>query len=65
MATVTTDTPVLTIEPGTDAAEAVFLALGAASVCWQDLTRAGRFDSERATRIGEELLAYLRTVGLP
>lgn len=35
--------------------EAVFTALGAASMCWQHIDRAGIFDSTRARLIGEQL----------
>lgn len=39
--------------------EAVFQALGAASVCWQYPEKAGIFDSTRAKEIGDKLLAFL------
>lgn len=42
-----------------DTETSVFLALGAASVCW-DETPTGVFDSTRAKQIGEELIAHLR-----
>lgn len=39
---------------------AVFQALGAASVCWENLMGAGVFDSTRAKTIGDALLARIR-----
>lgn len=38
---------------------AVFQALGAVSVCWDNPGGAGVFHSERAKEIGEHLLAFL------
>ncbi len=38
---------------------AVYQALGAASACWENPGGAGVFQSERATKIGEALLAAL------
>jgi hypothetical protein len=40
--------------------EAIFEALGAASVCWSTPEGAGVFDSERAKQIGDELLDLLK-----
>lgn len=37
-------------------AEAVFQALGAASMCWEHVDKAGVFQSERAKAIGDALL---------
>jgi hypothetical protein len=42
--------------------EAVFQAIGAASVCWEHPEKAGVFDSDRAKDIGNGLLDRL---GLP
>lgn len=39
---------------------AVFQALGAASVCWEDISGTGIFDSTRAKEIGEALLEFIR-----
>lgn len=39
---------------------AVFQAIGAASACWEDISAAGVFDSERARQIGELLLDKIR-----
>lgn len=39
---------------------AVFQALGAASMCWSE-TPTGVFDSERAKEIGDRLVAWVRT----
>jgi hypothetical protein len=40
--------------------EAVFQALGAASTCWSTPEGAGVFNNERASAIGEELIALLQ-----
>jgi hypothetical protein len=39
--------------------EAVFLALGAASVCWERIDQAGVFNSDRAALIGDALMERL------
>ena len=39
--------------------EAVFQAIGAASVCWENMEGAGIFDSDRAKDIGDKLLAFI------
>lgn len=39
--------------------EAVFQALGAASVCWDNLDGAGIFDSSRAREVGDKLMALI------
>ena len=39
--------------------ELIFQALGEASTCWQNLSGAGVFDSERAIAIGERLISDL------
>ncbi len=39
--------------------EKVFIALGAASMCWEHPDRAGIFDSDAAVAVGEELVAWL------
>lgn len=44
---------------------AVFLAIGAASACWENLSGAGVFDSTRAEEIGRALLAFVQDGGLP
>lgn len=41
-----------------DLSTAVFQALGAASTCWTD-TAFGTFDSDRAVRIGDDLMAKI------
>lgn len=38
----------------------VFQALGAASMCWENIEGAGVFRSERAAEIGEGLIEELR-----
>lgn len=46
---------------GADTLEsAVFQALGAASVCWENPGGAGVFESDRAKAIGDELVAWIR-----
>lgn len=50
--------------PSTDAKtvdlhQAVFQALGAASVCWDTPEAAGTFHSDRAREIGDALIAYI------
>jgi hypothetical protein len=48
------------IEDGTQLDEAVGVAIGAASTCWETLDTAGVFDSTRAGEIAEELIAAIR-----
>lgn len=45
---------------GKDLEEAVFTALGAASVCWETIEGAGVFDSSRCKNIGEQLMKRIR-----
>ena len=45
--------------------EAVFQALGEASMCWENPHAGGVFESERAERIGNELLARIRQLDEP
>jgi hypothetical protein len=47
-----------------DAEAAVFIALGAASVCWTKRDPDGVFESRRCEQIGHELVAHLRTLRL-
>ena len=42
---------------------AVFQALGAASVCWENMSGTGVFDSTKAEWVGEGLLKYIRENG--
>ena len=42
-----------------DLEQAVFFALGGASACWSNLAGAGEFQSDRATMIGQLLLAEI------
>jgi len=51
-------------KPPEDPQQAVFMALGAASACWEDLRSAGVFESTRAKQIGDELMEYLYAHGL-
>lgn len=46
------------------AEEAIFQALGAASVCWQFPEKAGIFESDRAKFIGDQLIERLVEFGL-
>jgi hypothetical protein len=39
---------------------AVFQALGAASMCWENLSRTGIFQAERAREIGDALLERIK-----
>jgi hypothetical protein len=48
---------------GETPAEAIGLALGAASACWENLEAAGVFQSTRAGQIAEELITYLGVTG--
>jgi hypothetical protein len=36
--------------------EAIFVALGAASMCWESMEKTGIFNSRRAQQIGDELM---------
>ena len=47
------------LDKATTLEEAVFQALGAASVCWENIDKAGVFKSERARDIGMELLEWI------
>lgn len=49
------------LDKATSLEEAVFQALGAASVCWENIDKAGVFKSERARDIGIELLEWIDT----
>lgn len=54
-AAVDNDRAFATVREAESVDEAAYLALGAASACWDDLSEAGVFDSERAKLIGEAL----------
>lgn len=43
-----------------DLQSAVYQALGAASVCWENLDSAGIFQSDRAVLIGEALIQRIK-----
>lgn len=47
------------IDPEKTLSENVFVSLGAASVCWENMSGAGVFDSSRAKVIGDELVEYI------
>jgi hypothetical protein len=49
--------------PDEQLAQAVFQALGAASMCWDDIHSAGVFRSDVAKAIGDGLLEWLRAHG--
>lgn len=40
--------------------EAVMQAVGAASMCWEHVEGAGVFDSDRAVRVGDLLVAFIQ-----
>ena len=42
-----------------DLNQAVFMSIGAASVCWESMSGTGVFDDQRARQVGEELVAYI------
>jgi hypothetical protein len=44
----------------TDLESVIFQALGAASVCWDNMLVSGTFDSTRAKAIGEEALSWIK-----
>jgi hypothetical protein len=44
--------------------EAVFQSIGEASVCWEDVPT-GVFDSTRAKRVGDELMAFIKKQRTP
>ena len=45
--------------------ENVFLAIGFASACWKKEKGQGLFDTSSATRIANELCAYMRLISQP
>jgi hypothetical protein len=47
-----------------DGETSVYMALGAASACWDNLSGAGEFDSSGCLRIGQELIDHLRWLRL-
>lgn len=47
--------------PAIELIEHVFQALGAASSCWENLQGAGKFQSTRATEIGNALMEKIKT----
>jgi hypothetical protein len=44
-----------------DLETAVYIAIGAASACWENLEGAGVFESEKAKHIGDQLLEKVRS----
>ncbi len=42
---------------------AIYMAIGAASACWDNLVGAGTFESTRAKQIGDDLVRFLDTDG--
>lgn len=53
--------PILELDQSKSLEEAVGLALGAASVCWDPMDGTGVFMSERCAKIGDELVEYINT----
>lgn len=49
--------------PDEQLARAVFQAIGAASMCWDDIHSAGVFQSDVARSIGDGLLEFIREHG--
>jgi len=39
----------------------VFQALGTASVCWENMSGTGVFQSDQAKKVGEELVAWIKS----
>lgn len=54
---------ILELDVSVDIEDAVMRAMGAASMCWENLEGAGVFESERCKTIGEELIAYFMSKG--
>lgn len=54
---------ILNLTVATPIEDAVFQALGAASVCWEKMDNTGIFDSDRCKKIGEELIEYFNSKG--
>lgn len=52
--------PIFDWKVDTPVPDAIFEALGAASVCWSTPEGSGVFNSERAAAIGDELIGFLR-----
>lgn len=48
-----------------DQIAAVFEAVGAASMCWDNIGGAGTFDARQATAVADDLIAYLRAHPFP
>lgn len=44
------------LDSAEDLPAAVFQAIGVGSICWENLSGAGIFDSNKAREVGEELL---------
>lgn len=44
--------------------QAVFQAVGSASMCWESVSRAGVFDSSRAKQIADGLVVWLKRHGV-
>jgi hypothetical protein len=49
--------------PDEQLAQAVFQAIGSASMCWEDIYKAGVFRSDLARSIGDGLLEWIRSHG--
>jgi hypothetical protein len=46
------------------AREVIYQAIGAGSVCWENLSNTGTFQSEKAFQIGKEAIERLNELGL-
>lgn len=46
------------------AEQVVFQAIGAGSMCWENMSGTGVFQSEEAKAIGDEAVARLRELGI-
>lgn len=46
------------------AEEVVFQAIGAGSVCWENMSGTGVFDDTQARAVGEDAMARLKEIGL-
>lgn len=46
-------------------AEVIFQAIGAGSVCWDDMSGTGVFESDRAKALGDEVVAWIEAHYVP
>lgn len=57
--------PIFTWSEETPVPDAVFEALGAASVCWSSMRGTGEFQAARCMAIGNELIEFLHRKQVP